>query len=375
MALVEVTRLRRMVREILHAHDVPEPAAQLQSDLLIAAELRGHPSHGVLRLRRIVERIRAGVADPRATGRHEWAGTALLRVDGEQGLGPVVAMSALDAVQERARSTGVAAAVIRHNNHLGMLGWYVEQVARAGQVAVATCTSEALVHPWGGRHAMIGTNPIAIGVPARPHPLVLDMATGLVSMGKIHDYANRGLPLPPGWALDAAGEPTTDARAATGGSIAPFGDAKGYALALSLEVLVATLTASETGTAVRGTLDSDRPSTKGDLFLVFDRPPEAVRESIGAYLQAVRDAEPSGDVPVQVPGDRSRLRSELTLAQGIEIADEVWRHLSTLHNERSTLHDEQLSARHEQLSARHDKQLSARHDEQDEKDEKAGSEW
>ncbi|MFC6021273.1 Ldh family oxidoreductase [Plantactinospora solaniradicis] len=332
MALVEVTRLRRMVREILHAHDVPERAARLQSDLLIAAELRGHPSHGVFRLRRIVERLRAGVADPVATGRHDWAGTALLRVDGEQGLGPVVAMSALDAVRERARSTGVAAAVIRHNNHLGMLSWYVEQVALAGQVAIATCTSEALVHPWGGRRPMIGTNPIAIGVPAQPHPLVLDMATGLVSMGKIHDYANRGLPLPPGWALDAAGEPTTDARAATAGSIAPFGEAKGYALALTLEVLVATLTASETGTAVRGTLDSDQPSSKGDLFIVFDRPPGAVVESIGAYLQAVRDTEPTGDAPVQVPGDRSRLRSGLTAEQGVEVADEVWQHLETLHD-------------------------------------------
>jgi len=331
MPLVEVTRLGRMVREILSAHDVPEPAARLQSDLLIAAELRGHPSHGVFRLRRIVERIQAGVADPRATGRHDWGGTALLRVDGEQGLGPVVAMSALDAVRERARSTGVAAAVIRHNNHLGMLGWYVEQVALAGQVAIATCTSEALVHPWGGRRAMIGTNPIAIGVPARPHPLVLDMATGLVSVGKIHDYANRGLPIPPGWALDAAGEPTTDARAAIGGSIAPFGDAKGYALALTLEVLVAALTASETGTAVRGTLDSDRASTKGDLFIVFDRPPDTVLESIGAYLQAVRDTEPTGDTPVQVPGDRSRLCRGLSTEQGVEVADEVWRHLASLH--------------------------------------------
>ncbi|MCI2423199.1 Ldh family oxidoreductase [Saccharopolyspora sp. K220] len=331
MVLVEVAQLRGIVLDVLLTHDVPEQAARLQTDLLIAAELGGHPSHGVLRLRRIIERIRAGVSDPCATGQHAWTGTALLDVDGQQGLGPVVAMSALDAIRERARTTGVAAAVIRHNNHLGMLSWYVEQVARDGQVGIATCTSEALVHPWGGRRPLIGTNPIAIGVPAAPQPLVFDMATGLVSMGKIHDHAQRGLALRPGWALDADGEPTTDARAAVNGAIAPFGGAKGYALGLSLEVLVATLTASAAGTEVRGTLDSDQPSSKGDVFIVFDRPQQAVVEAMGEYLQSIRDTEPTtGTTSVLVPGDRARLRRELTLDRGVEVTDEVWRDLSAL---------------------------------------------
>jgi L-2-hydroxycarboxylate dehydrogenase (NAD+) len=331
MVLVEVARLRELVCEILVAHEVPPEAAGVQSDLLIAAELRGHPSHGVLRLRRIVERLRAGVTDPRAAGAHEWTGTALLEVDGQQGLGPVVAMSALTAVRERAKTTGVASAVIRHNSHLGMLGWYVERIAREGQIAIATCTSEALVHPWGGRRALIGTNPIAIGVPAAPEPLVFDMATGLVSMGKIHDHANRGLPLRPGWAVDADGEPTTDARAAIDGAIAPFGEAKGYALGLSLEVLIATLTSSATGTGVRGTLDSDRPSSKGDVFIVFDQPAAEVVDAIGEYLQSIRDTEPApGGTAVLVPGDRARMRRELTLERGIEVADEVWKDLRVL---------------------------------------------
>ncbi|MFD2416348.1 Ldh family oxidoreductase [Amycolatopsis pigmentata] len=331
MALVEVTRLREIVLGILLANEVPEAAALLQTETLIAAELSGHPSHGVLRLRRIVERIHAGVADPRATGRHEWTGAALLEVDGLHGLGPVVAMSAIAAITERARTTGVAAAVVRNNNHLGMLGWYAEHIARGGQSGIVTCTSEALVHPWGGRRAMIGTNPLAIGVPAEPHPLVLDMATGLVSMGRIHDHAQRGLPLPEGWALDAGGEPTTDARAAIDGSIAPFGGAKGYALGLSLEVLVASLTASALGTDVRGTLDSDRPSSKGDVFIVFGAPGEGRADAIGAYLQAVRDTEPAtGGGPVTVPGDGARTRSELALGRGIEVSDQVWNDLPAL---------------------------------------------
>jgi LDH2 family malate/lactate/ureidoglycolate dehydrogenase len=331
MVLVGAAPLAAMVRDVLCAHGVPAGAAGLQADLLVAAELRGHPSHGVLRLRRIVERIRSGVADPRTTGAHSWRGSALLEVDGEQGLGPVVATSALRAVQERARTTGLAAAVIRHNNHLGMLSWYVERVAREGQIAIATCTSEALVHPWGGRRALIGTNPLSIGVPAVPEPLVLDMATGLVSMGKIHDHALRGLALARGWALDEDGEPTTDAHAAMTGSIAPFGEAKGYALGVSLEVLVAALTRSATGTAVRGTLDSDRPSSKGDVFIVFDDPGPAAAAATGAYLQTVRDCEAAdGGEPVQVPGDRGRRRRAEAVAGGVELADEVWQDLAVL---------------------------------------------
>lgn len=332
MVHVEVARLRSTLLTLLTAHDVPEDAAHLQADLLIAAELRGHPSHGVLRVRRIIERIRGGVADPRTTGEHTWSGSSLLEVDGRQGLGPVVAMSALEAVQKRARTSGVAAAVIRNNNHLGMLAWYVEHVVRAGQVAIASCTSEALVHPWGGRYALIGTNPIAIGVPTEGEPMVLDMATGLVSMGKIHDYANRRLPLEPGWALDADGEPTTDPARAAVGAIAPFGESKGYALGLSLEVLIAALTASAAGTDVHGTLDSELRSTKGDVFIVFDEPRPEALATISAYLGALRESAPApGGGPVRVPGDGARARREATERLGVvEIADEVWETLAEL---------------------------------------------
>ncbi|GHJ40914.1 Ldh family oxidoreductase [Streptomyces sp. TS71-3] len=331
MVLVDTARLRATLHTILTDHGVPGDAADLQADLLVAAELRGHPSHGVLRLRRIVERIRGGVADPKARGRHHWSGSALLDVDGEQGLGPVVAVEALGAVQERARTSGVAAAVIRNNNHLGMLGWYVERIARDGQIALATCTSEALVHPWGGRRALVGTNPIAIGVPTDGEPLVFDMATGVVSMGKIHDYAHRGLELEEGWALDADGEPTTDPRRAALGAIAPFGESKGYALGLSLEALVAALTGSATGTGVRGTLDSELPSSKGDVFVVFDAPRPGAAEAIGRYLQLVRDSEPAaGHGPVRVPGDRARQWRTAAQADGIEVTEEVWRDLTDL---------------------------------------------
>ncbi len=223
-----------------------------------------------------------------------------------------------------------------------MLAPYAERIALRGQCVIATCTSEALVHPWGGRAAMLGTNPLAIGVPATPHPLVIDMSTGVVSMGKVVDHARRQVPIPEGWALDERGEPTTDAAAARKGSIAPFGGPKGYALGLALEVLIATVTGTALGTAVRGTLDVEHHSTKGDLFVVIDCPElddagmtsaPAIVDVVSQYLQEVRDSPAQHpDHPVSVPGDRSTRRREQIDRDGFEIAERTLTELNELAN-------------------------------------------
>lgn len=310
---------------------VPEAGAALQVELLMEAELRGRPSHGLQRLPRVIDRIRNGVANPTTKGVAKWRGTSLLEMDGEQGLGPVVAMHALEQVTARASTTGVALACIKNNNHLGMLAFYAERVARQGLTLIALSTSEALVHPWGGRKALLGTNPIAIGVPASPLPFVLDMATSLVSMGEIHAHAHRGAPLRPGWALDANGDPTTDAAAAKHGAIAPFGDAKGYALGLAFEVLVASLTASALGTDVKGTLDADHPCNKGDVFIVVEPASAGISNTVSAYLDAIRSSPPADPRrPVAVPGDRAHTRRAESIDEGLTLPREVWSRITFL---------------------------------------------
>jgi LDH2 family malate/lactate/ureidoglycolate dehydrogenase len=335
---VQIEQARRLAERVLIRHGVPAAHARIQADLFIDAEMRGVASHGLLRLRRVVERIEAGLAVPGATGAHSWTGRDYLNVDGEKGLGPVVALAALDAIVPRAREDGVALAAMRNTNHLGALAYYAEYVASKGFAIVALTVSEALVHPFGGRKAMIGTNPIAIGVPAQPGPFVLDMATGLVSMGKIHDHAGRGESIPLGWALDAQGNPTTDAEAAKQGAIAPFGGAKGYALGLGLEVLVTSLAASAIGGDVKGTLDSVAISNKGDLFIVAaPRHAEAAKALVSAYLDAVRATAPSDPAhPVLVPGDRARAARAHAVSHGIALAEGLWSDLQALDAERQT---------------------------------------
>jgi LDH2 family malate/lactate/ureidoglycolate dehydrogenase len=280
----------------------------------------------------VVERLKRGRAVPGETGHQEWTAKSFLSVDGRRGLGPVVALAALDAVIPRARETGIAIAAIRNAEHLGAIAFYADYVARQGLTVIALTISEALVHPFGGRKAMIGTNPVAIGVPATPEPLVLDMATSLVSMGKIHDHANRGAPIPEGWALDADGNPTTDAAAAKHGAIAPFGGAKAYAMGLAFEVLVASLAERAIGTGVKGTLDSEHPSNKGDLFIVIAPPhAQAARALVTEYLDAVRSSPPADPKrPVLIPGDRAHTARAKSRAEGVTLDDGLWEDLQKL---------------------------------------------
>jgi L-2-hydroxycarboxylate dehydrogenase (NAD+) len=315
---------RRLIYDALVQQGVTEPAAAVQAEWLVEADLRGHPSHGVQRLPVLIERTRRGLANGSADPDLRWTREASLVVDGDRGLGPWVASLALSALIARVATTGVAAAAIRNANHLGLLSLYVERAAQQEVVCLTLTTSEALVHPWGGVEPLVGTNPIAVGVPARPQPLVFDMATSEISMGKVLDHRRRGADLSEGWAIDAAGRPTTDpARVA---ALTPFGGAKGYALGLSLGVLVALLTSTPMGTDVAGTLDTEYHPTKGDLLVCFS--PDCFgatgTAAVAAYLEELRTSTPSPDATaVRVPGDGARQRRTRALREGIELPDSL----------------------------------------------------
>ena len=143
-------------------------------------------------------------------------------------------------------------------------------------------------------------------------------------MGEIHDHAHRGVALQPGWALDAAGHPTTDAEAAKSGAIAPFGAAKGYALGLAFELVVTALTGAALGRDVTGTLNAEFKSNKGDVFILID-PLSGQGAALSAYLETIRQTPPmDGFEQVLIPGERGRARKAERLEAGIMLADPVW---------------------------------------------------
>lgn len=334
LVTIEATQERVLIVDVLRHLGANLQEAADQANALVEGDLRGRPSHGVQRLPVIAERIRAGLIQPGAGQRTTWTAEAMLAVDGCFGFGPHVASRAATMISERAARTGVAAAAIRNASHLGMLALYVEPLARAGLVALGFTTSEALVHPWGGRIALVGTNPIAVALPAGPEPFVMDMATGAISKGEVIARMLRGQDLPPGAAVDASGSPTVDPVAADRGAISPFGGAKGFALGLAIELCVAALTGTALGERVRGTLDVTDPVTKGDVLIVFDPLASGLEpfgERLGEYLRELRasPAAPGFD-GVTIPGDRTSATRRRRLAEGIPLPAALWRELVAL---------------------------------------------
>ncbi|MFB2553068.1 Ldh family oxidoreductase [Ensifer soli] len=325
-------RLTALAADLIARRGAPPDHARLQADLLVEAELRGLPSHGLQRLPLLLSRLDKGLADPRARGTATWRRRAFLAIDGGRGLGPVVMMAAMGSLRGVLAETGLAVAAIRNANHIGMLAYYADAAARDGLIAIVMSTSEALVHPFGGTQALLGTNPVAIGIPTGEDPFVLDLATSIVSMGKINHHALGGMPIPEGWAVDGAGRPTTDPRAARGGAIAPFGGAKGYGLGLAIELLVAALSGSDVAPDVHGTLDDVHEAGKGDLLVLID--PAAAAPGVrplAAYLHRLRRSTPlRPESPVAVPGDGARARRAAALETGIDLPQPLFDQLMAL---------------------------------------------
>lgn len=325
--IFELDRLHGFVTRSLVRRGVPEPDAGVVADSLIDAEATGQSGHGLIRLPFLLSRLRAGLIDPHPMQRlvHETTSTALL--DGGNGLGPVVAKTAMAIASAKARASGVGLCAVRRSNHLGALGFYVESAALDGLIALAFTNTPPAMAPPGGRTAFLGTNPIAAGLPALDSPVVVDLATSQVARGRILKAARSKDPIPAGWALDSQGRSTTDAAEAIEGSLVPLGGAKGFALATLVEALTGVLAGAAVGPEVGGTyLNSERESNVGHCFIVID--PAAFgggfAERMTALADDIRRAEPiDPNRPVRLPGDRRRQESSARRAHGVELSADL----------------------------------------------------
>jgi LDH2 family malate/lactate/ureidoglycolate dehydrogenase len=229
---------------------MPDEHAALTARCLVAADLRGMPGHGVLRLIQYADCIAAGEvrAAPEVRVLRREGATALVDAGGGYGYAPT--MLACDLAAGLAGEHGLAVAGVRDSHHFGMAGLYAEALAERGLAGIVLTNAQPIMAPEGAATPLLGNNPLAIAVPrAAPHPpLVLDMAMSQTALGRIRLAAAEGRPIPEGWALDEEGRPTTDARRAlAAGLLAPAGGHKGLALALMVDVLAGVLTGSPAG--------------------------------------------------------------------------------------------------------------------------------
>jgi len=329
---------RTLIVDVLSRLGASPPECSIQANVLTEGDLRGHHSHGLQRLPVLATRIKKRLIRVNVDPSYTWTADSVLSVDGKDGLGTFVAELALDVAKSAVGQRGIVAVAIRNSSHLGMIGYYCEKKAREGYICIAMTESEALVHPHAGTKALVGTNPIAIGIPGAPEPFVFDMATSVSAIGKILAAKHRGESIPHGWAVDAHGNSTTDPDEALKGALTPAAGAKGYGLGIAIGILAGLLPGAEIGRLVLGTLDTEHPCTKGDFFLLMN--PRAfaggptLASRVASYLDELRHSPPQeGFQRVIVPGDRSRQLREQRMRTGIPLPKEVWRAAERLRDE------------------------------------------
>lgn len=321
--VVPATKESELIHSALLSRGASDEEADSVATLFLEADLRGIESHGIRRLRVLVDRIAAHLAIPGAEIRvlHAQPGVEIL--DGGSGIGPYVASKAMERAMDLAEASGIALVGVTNNNHIGILGWYTEMAATYGYIGIATTTTEPFVRPYQGRERLLGTNPIAIAVPTGGPAFALDMSTSATAIGRLLSRREAKGDIPADWAVDRTGAPTTDPQAALDGAINPAGGAKGYGLGLGLSLIVALLTDTPLGDEVVGTLDAEHPVTKGDVFIAIRAPQSTSR--VSDFLGRVRGSKPAPDFDrVLVPGDRARETREQRLADGIPHPRAVW---------------------------------------------------
>ena len=237
-----------------------------------SADADGIPSHGVSRLPAYADQAKAGKVDGFANPDVSFPVKASIRVDARSGFAYPAIEQAQKVALERIAEMGILGVAIGNSHHAGVAGHHVEAFADQGYVALGFTNSPAGIAPWGGNRAIYGTNPVAFACPVMGKPsIVVDFSTSKVARGKIKLAADKGESIPEGWAVDADGNPTTDASAAMSGSLLPMGDAKGAALVMMVEILAATLTGSNHGFEASSFFDDKGgPPHIGQFFIVID---------------------------------------------------------------------------------------------------------
>ena len=240
MAKLNVGSAITQAQSLLEAVGVPTSEAATTARAIVASDRWGIGSHGLMRLPFYLARLQAGGINPQAHMKKVTDLPSLVVFDGDDGLGHWQLQMAAEVASERAKINGIAAVGVGRSNHCGALGIYVWPMINRGLVGIAFSTGPAVMPPWGGNKALLSTSPMAAGIPTNP-PTVIDLATSAVARGKIQAKAQAGAELEPGWAFTKEGAPTTDAKEALAGMLAPLGGAKGYAIAVLVESLTGML--------------------------------------------------------------------------------------------------------------------------------------
>lgn len=321
-SLIAADALLGFARDILQAGGFSADHAVQTADLLVWANLRGVDSHGVLRIPRYVEMAGLGIINTKAEPAfvREFGATAIL--DADRAPGPVGLNLATDKAIALAKTFGIGWCSVKNITHAGAVGYYAQNAARAGMIGVIMTASKPLMVYHGSKSEGVSTNPIAIAAPTSDpaRPIVLDMSTAAVALGKIMAARDAGNSIPADWGVDANGMPTTDPAAVK--SLLPMAGAKGSGLSLMIEILASVLVANP---IISASLNGDKDPPFNGLVLAID--PMAFvggddfTRLADELVQAIRALPPAEDATqVLLPGGRGALAFDQHSRDGIPLA-------------------------------------------------------
>lgn len=343
MPTISEPELLRFATDLLQGGGIGPSQAAVVADSLVQANLRGHDSHGVMRIPFYVAKVKDGSVNPAAVLQLEKESPAVIVADGGWGLGQVLVRDLMLRLTAKSLATGIACGTLKRTAHIGRLGEYAEIAAAKGMASMLCANTHGAaqrVAPVGGKRPRLGTNPLCIGMPGGAQgPFIFDIGTSATAEGKVRVKKIAGQPVPVGWILDPEGQPTTDPNQLYGdppGSILPMGGDqayKGFGLAYMVEMLSGGLSAGECSKP-----NAPPPVGNCAMFVVFN--PEFFGGAKHLLTEVARLEYYVRDVPlidgvesIQLPGDPERKTMAQRRQQGIPLDDGNWKALMELANQ------------------------------------------
>ena len=317
-----VSDVHTLCTEAFTACKVTSAQAGPTIDALILAEAQGLASHGISRVPMYLAHVTHGRVNPNAVPVIQQQSASAALINADNGFAFPACNQAIKLAIQKASETGIAVGAVTNSHHFGVAGNHLRAIADAGLVGWAMGNSPAAMPAWGGKRAIFGTNPIAAIFPrTNADPILVDLSLSEVARGKIMVAAKNGTPIPQGWALDAKGNPTTDAKAALAGMMLPMGGVKGAMLAMVVEIMVTALTGAQFGAEADSFfVDAGNQPRLGQIFLVINPDALAGRLAYESRLSDLIDVVLQ-DPDVRLPGTRRFALADQAMREGLELPD------------------------------------------------------
>ncbi|OED30250.1 L-sulfolactate dehydrogenase [Methanosphaera sp. WGK6] len=329
---ISIENETKLIKEILEAYGVASNEASIVADVITDGDLKGFSTHGIGRFPQYIKSMEVGTIKTEGDYEIEKESPSTALINGNHKFGHYVTVKAMDLAVKKADETGVGIVGIHDSNHYGIAGYYADLASLQDMIGIVISNTEPAIAPFGGKTALLGTNPITISIPSDDihNYICVDMATSITARGKLLEAKRKNEEIPEGFALDKEGNPTTDPAEGLEGSILPFGGFKGYALAFMFELLAGPLVGAECGDKVQGTATPEEMCTKGDLLIAINPEFFAGSMQFKFYVdQFVREIREENGV---VPGDREIQTIDERYNNGVPID-------STLHEQLTNIAD------------------------------------